>query len=61
MTEIEVAVWALRRRAARQASIARAGAVVTADGVVVRRGEAVIAQRLAETLAGLADELEQAR
>jgi len=53
------AVSALRKRAARQAAMARAGEAVTEGGVVIRTGEAAIADRIAEILAGLADEIER--
>jgi hypothetical protein len=64
MTGIEAeiyggAVAALRKRAARQAAIAQSGAVVTEAGVIIRTGAAAIADRIAETLASLADELER--
>jgi hypothetical protein len=57
------AVIALRRRAERQATIARAG-TTPAEGrpnVLIRSGEAAIALRLAECLSGCADELEAGR
>lgn len=55
----EGAIAALRKRAARQTAIARAGVVVTEAGVVIRTGEAAIAARIAEALAALADEIER--
>jgi hypothetical protein len=52
------AVRALRRRAARQAKIAKDGTSIGERNVVIRQGESAIAARLATTLAALADELE---
>lgn len=52
------AVRALRKRATRQAAIARAGVVVTEAGVEIRTGESAIAGRIAEALSGVADEIE---
>lgn len=58
-TEIRAgAVSALRRRAARQAELARAETARTEGGVSIRTGEGAIAARLAKALAALADELE---
>jgi hypothetical protein len=62
MIEAEIlagVVAALRRRSARQAAIARAGVVVTEAGVVIRSGEAAIAERISEALAAAADEVER--
>jgi pantothenate synthetase len=61
--EIETAIFAgavraLRRRAARQAKIAKDGAAIGERNVVIRQGESAIAARLATTLTALADELE---
>jgi hypothetical protein len=42
------AIAVLRKRAAWQAAIARAGVVVTETGVVIRTGESAIHDRLAE-------------
>jgi hypothetical protein len=55
------AIAALRKRAARQAAIARAGSATTEAGVVIRTSESAIAHRLAEALAAAADELERGR
>jgi hypothetical protein len=52
------AVSALRRRAARQREIAERWTVRGENGVVVKAGEGVIAERIAATLDGLADEFE---
>jgi hypothetical protein len=52
------AIAALRRRAARQRQIARDGTALGERGVVVRKGEAAIAERLAGVLSQLADEFE---
>lgn len=64
MTEIEAeicaaAVAALRRRAARQAAIARAGVEITESGVAIRTGEGAIAAKRAAALGAIADELER--
>jgi hypothetical protein len=66
MSELETeliagAVSALRKRAARQAAIARAGVAVTAAGIVIRTGESAVAARLAEALTTVADEIDRAR
>ena len=54
------AVVALRRRAARQADLARLGTVESdkTSGVFIRTGEAALADRLANAWAALARELE---
>jgi hypothetical protein len=52
------AVSAVRRRADRQAAIAREGTTVDYRRVTILTGEAAIAERLAHTLASLANELE---
>jgi hypothetical protein len=53
MTELEAEIYAgaiaaLRKRAARQVEIARAGEAVTESGVVMRTGERAVDDRLAE-------------
>jgi hypothetical protein len=53
------ALAALRQRAASQGAIARAGVDETETGVVIRTGESVIADRVAEVLVALADEIER--
>jgi hypothetical protein len=53
------AVSALRRRAARQAGLARAGSARTESGSLIRTSAGATANRLAEALAALADELER--
>ena len=55
----EGAVAALRRRAARQADITRSGVAVTESGIEIRTGEAAIANRIAEALPAIADEIER--
>jgi hypothetical protein len=57
------AVRALRRRAGRQATIARAGTVAAEGwpGVFIRTGEAAVALCLAEALNRCADDLEAGR
>ena len=58
-TEIRfAAVRALRRRASRQGDLARAGSARTEGGMVVRTSAGAVAHRLAEVLAGIADEVE---
>jgi hypothetical protein len=52
------AAQALRRRAERQAKIAKRGMIIGERGVVFRSGEGVLAERLAPLLAELATEFE---
>jgi hypothetical protein len=56
------AVTALRRRAARQAELARLGTVEfdKTPGVFIRTGEAALADRLANAWAARAQEMEDA-
>jgi hypothetical protein len=53
------AIAALRRRAERQAAIAKGWTAYGERNAVIRQGEAAIAARLAAVLASLADELER--
>lgn len=52
------AAAALRRRADRQAKMAKDGTATAEDGSPIRTGEAAIAARVSITLAKLADEFE---
>jgi hypothetical protein len=54
------AALALRRRADRQARIAKEGTTIGERGVVFRTGEGVLADRLSVVLSKLAAELEEA-
>jgi hypothetical protein len=54
------AIAALRRRADRQAKIAKDGMTIGERGVVFRTGEGVLADRLSVVLSQLAAELEEA-
>jgi hypothetical protein len=55
------AAVALRRRAQRQAELAKAGTTFGDRGVTVRTGEAAIAERMVSVFSQLASELEQER
>jgi hypothetical protein len=54
------AALALRRRAERQAKIAKEGTTIGERGVVFRTGEGVLADRLSMVLSQLAEEFEGA-
>jgi hypothetical protein len=53
------AIAALRRRAARQAGIAKVGTTIGEHQAVIRSGEAAVAARLAEAFGGLAHDIER--
>ena len=51
------AIAALRKRAEKQAELARAGSSTAKCGAIIRTGEATIAERLANAFGEVADEL----